>query len=110
MAYPENKSCMRSVKGKVLIAFLVGCLALGLAWGFSRVAFREMMRRVEQLSATDERLQMVNELFLDITQLSQSQRTQALLKRGNTFHTVSEESGQLIAKLERKRVVEGKRV
>ncbi|QEC51351.1 signal transduction histidine kinase [Anseongella ginsenosidimutans] len=100
MAYPESSTFIRSVKGKVIIAFLVGCIALGLAWGFSRVAFREMMKRVEQLSSPDERLRMVNDLFLDITQLSQSQRMQALLEHKTSLKAISDESEPLIAKLD----------
>lgn len=100
MAYPEGSSFVRSVKGKVIVAFLAGCIALGLAWAFSKVAFREMMKRVEQLSAPDEKLRMVNTLFLDITQLSQSQKMQALLKSKSSFKAISAESEPLISKLD----------
>lgn len=100
MAYPESSSFVRSVKGKVVIAFLVGCIALGLAWAFSRVAFREMTARVEQLSTPDDRQRMVNDLFLDITQLNQSQRMQAFLESKTSFKAISDDTKPLIAKLD----------
>src|ERR1044072_2944818 len=80
MNYPGNSSFTRSVKGKVVIAFFVGCIALGLAWIVSQTAFREMLHTVKQLSEPNEKLRIVNALFRDMTQLDQLQKRQALLK------------------------------
>src|ERR1044072_3059820 len=80
MNYPGNSSFTRSVKGKVVITFFVGCIALGLAWIVSQTAFREMLHTVKQLSEPNEKLRIVNALFRDITQLDQLQKRQALLK------------------------------
>src|SRR5690606_36372348 len=95
-----SSTFIRSVKGKVIIAFLAGCIALGLAWVFTRVAFREMTSRVEQLSSPDDRLRMVNDLFLEITQLNQSQRLQTFLESKTSYQAISDASEPLIAKLD----------
>lgn len=85
MNYPGTSSFTRSVKGKVVIAFLVGCIALGLAWVVSRTAFRSMMHTVQKLSEPNEKLRIVNNLFRGITQLDQSQKRQALLRKNNSY-------------------------
>jgi signal transduction histidine kinase/CheY-like chemotaxis protein len=94
MNYPGNSSFTRSVKGKVVIAFLVGCIALGLAWIVSQTAFREMLHTVKRLSEPNEKLRIVNALFRDITQLDQLQKRQALLK-ANSYKTFLDESKTL---------------
>ena len=94
MNYPGNSSFTRSVKGKVVIAFLAGCIALGLAWVVSRTAFREMLRTVKSLSEPNEKLRIVNTLFRDITQLDQLQKRQALLK-ANSYQSFLDESKML---------------
>ena len=94
MNYPGNSSFTRSVKGKVVIAFFVGCIALGLAWIVSQTAFREMLHTVKQLSEPNEKLRIVNALFRDITQLDQLQKRQALLK-ANSYKSFLDESKSL---------------
>ncbi|WP_246197647.1 hybrid sensor histidine kinase/response regulator [Chitinophaga agrisoli] len=94
MNYPGNSSFTRSVKGKVVIAFLAGCIALGLAWIVSRTAFREMLHTVKSLSEPNEKLRIVNTLFRDITQLDQLQKRQALIK-ANSYKTFLNESKML---------------
>jgi signal transduction histidine kinase/CheY-like chemotaxis protein/HPt (histidine-containing phosphotransfer) domain-containing protein len=75
----------------VVIAFLAGCIALGLAWVVSRTAFREMLHTVKSLSEPNEKLRIVNSLFRDITQLDQLQKRQALLK-ANSYKSFLNES------------------
>lgn len=94
MNYPGNSSFTRSVKGKVVIAFLAGCIALGLAWIVSQTAFREMLHTVKSLSEPNEKLRIVNALFRDITQLDQLQKRQALLK-ANSYQSFLDESKSL---------------
>ncbi|WP_276347241.1 ATP-binding protein [Daejeonella sp. JGW-45] len=65
----------KMIKGKVIIAFLIACTALFLAWSVSNVAFREMLKTVEQFSEPDERLSVVNNLYRRITKLEQVQRS-----------------------------------
>jgi signal transduction histidine kinase/CheY-like chemotaxis protein/HPt (histidine-containing phosphotransfer) domain-containing protein len=84
MNYPGTSSFTHSVKGKVVIAFLVGCIALGLAWVVSRTAFRSMLHTVQRLSEPNEKLRIVNNLFRGITQLDQSQKRQALLQKNSS--------------------------
>ncbi|GAA0534197.1 ATP-binding protein [Chitinophaga japonensis] len=92
------------MKGKVVIAFLAGCVALGLAWIVSRTAFREMLHTVKSLSEPNQKLRIVNTLFRDITQLDQLQKRQALLK-ANSYKTFLNESKALRLSLDSLRML-----
>jgi signal transduction histidine kinase/FixJ family two-component response regulator len=79
----------KMIKGKVIIAFLIACAALFLAWSVSKVAFREMLKTVEQFSEPNEKLSAVNNLYRKIMRLEQIQgslssqeavKTQSLFK------------------------------
>lgn len=88
------------VKRKVIIAFSVGFIALILAWAVSRVAFQEMLSTVQSISAPDEKLRLVNNLFQDITRLDQVQRSQAFQKKKNSYRTFLRESDSLRASMD----------
>ncbi|MGV3505025.1 MAG: hybrid sensor histidine kinase/response regulator [Adhaeribacter sp.] len=78
MPNPEERSFLQSVGGKVVAAFLIGAVALALAWVVLRVGFREILVTVDRLSAPNEKLRIVNGLFHNITRLDQLQKAQAL--------------------------------
>ncbi len=88
------------IKGKVIIAFLIACVALFLAWSVSNVAFREMLKTVEQFSAPNERLSVVNNLYRRITKLEQVQRTLSAKAAPETHSLFQRESRQLMHSLD----------
>nr|WP_232325350.1 ATP-binding protein [Pedobacter panaciterrae] len=85
---------MKSIKGKVIIALLMACFALFMAWGVSRVAFKEMLNTVENISAPSERLRVVNVISRKIGNLDQLQKKQAFNDPGN-YRKLFKESRQL---------------
>ncbi len=95
MSYLGNGSFTKSVKGKVILAFCVGLIALTLAWLVSKVAFRQMLSTVQEISAPDVKLRIVNNLFRDITKLDQVQRTQAFQKKPLSYKGFLKESDSL---------------
>lgn len=99
MSYLRKSSFTKSLKGKVIIAFLLGFIALSLAWGVSKVAFREMLTTVRSVSEPDEKLLVVNQLFRDITKLDQFQRSQSFQKPGS-HRSFLKESDSLRAKMD----------
>ncbi|MGV3703737.1 MAG: ATP-binding protein [Arcticibacter sp.] len=99
MSYLRKSSFTKSLKGKVIITFLLGIVALSLAWAVSKVAFREMLSTVESVSAPDEKLLVVNQLFRDITKLDQFQRSQGYQKPGS-YRSFLKESDSLRAKMD----------
>ena len=77
-------------KSKVVIGFLFACFALLTAWGISRFAFKKMLRTVEEISAPNERLKMVNQLSHSISKLDQLQRDQAINNKGKSTEFIKE--------------------
>lgn len=77
-------------KSKVVIGFLLACFALLTAWAISRFAFKKMLRTVEEISAPNERLKMVNQLSHSISKLDQLQRDQAINNKGKSAEFIRE--------------------
>jgi len=70
----------QSIKGKIIIASVLGCFTLLLAWGITKVAFKRMLNAVENISAPNDKLRLVNELTHRVVQLDQAQKTEVLNK------------------------------
>ncbi|MCZ4242890.1 hybrid sensor histidine kinase/response regulator [Pedobacter punctiformis] len=83
MAAVIQKRFFRAVKSKVIFGFLFACLALLLAWGISKFAFTRMLSTVEEISAPNDRLRIVNDLSHKIARLDQLQRDEAFNKQGD---------------------------
>jgi signal transduction histidine kinase/DNA-binding response OmpR family regulator len=71
------------LRQKIIIALVLACCALVLAWTVSRVAFTEMLNTVENISAPNDRLRIVHDLAGKITSMDQLQKKQALKNPGN---------------------------
>ncbi|MCZ4224392.1 hybrid sensor histidine kinase/response regulator [Pedobacter rhodius] len=84
MAVEIQKRFFRAVKSKVIIGFLFACFALLLAWGISKFAFTRMLDTVEEISAPNDKLRIVNDLSHKIARLDQLQRDEAFKKQGNS--------------------------
>jgi len=84
MAVEIQKRFFRAIKSKVIIGFLFACFALLLAWGISKFAFTRMLNTVEDISAPNDRLRIVNDLSHKIARLDQLQRDEAFKKQGNS--------------------------
>jgi len=82
----KNSVSNTPITGKVIIAFVIACTALFLAWYISKFTFREMLHTVENISAPNDKLTLVNHLSGRITRLDQLQRTMAIDK--GTYHGI----------------------
>jgi signal transduction histidine kinase/DNA-binding NarL/FixJ family response regulator len=94
MSSAPRKSFIKAIKGKIIIALLLACFALFMAWGVSKVAFKEMLTTVENISAPSERLRVVNAISRKISSLDQLQKKQAFNDPGN-YDKLFKESRQL---------------
>ncbi|WP_207426207.1 ATP-binding protein [Pedobacter sp. SYSU D00535] len=83
MSNYRKRPLARFTKGKVIIAFLLGCVFFVLAWSVSRYASNELLSTVKSISAPNEKLRIVNGLYHKIIQLDQQKRAQALT--GGTY-------------------------
>ncbi|MCE7041926.1 ATP-binding protein [Dyadobacter sp. CY312] len=78
MSFTRNKSFTGSVKGKVLLGFLVTSLALGTSWIISKLAFENMLSKLEVLSTPNDKLRLVNKVFKNIIQLNHLQNARTI--------------------------------
>lgn len=94
MTSVSRNSFVKATKSKVIIALLLACFALFMAWGVSKVAFDEMLETVENISAPSERLRIVNVISRKIGTLDQLQKGQAV-NNPESYRKGFKESGQL---------------
>jgi len=94
MGTDREKGFFRAIKGKVIIALLLACAALFMAWAVSKVAFTEMLSTVENISAPNERLRIVSALSRKISGMNEVQRKVAFTDPGN-YKGIFKESKQL---------------
>ena len=90
---PKN-SFIRAIKSKVIIALLLACVALFMAWGVTKLAFKEMLGTVENIAAPSERLRRVNIISRKIGSLDQIQKNKAFNDPSN-YRKLFKESSQL---------------
>ncbi|MCF2486548.1 hybrid sensor histidine kinase/response regulator [Dyadobacter sp. CY347] len=90
---------LKSVKGKVLLGFLLASLALGTSWIISKEAFEDMLIKLEVMSTPNDKLRLVNKVFKNIIQLSHLQNTRTL-KGEEKNEQVLAQSKELIATLD----------
>jgi signal transduction histidine kinase/FixJ family two-component response regulator len=78
MQYLRDKIYPTSMKQKVLAGFLLAFVAIILALGITHFSFREMLDTVDELSAPNEKITILNRVFEEITTLDQLQRAEAI--------------------------------
>ncbi len=76
MSSLNKKPIFSAIKSKVVIAFLFAALALMLAWGVSKFVFGEILGNLQEISAPNDKLRIVNKLSHQIASLDYLQRTQ----------------------------------
>jgi signal transduction histidine kinase/FixJ family two-component response regulator len=72
----NHKPIFYTIKSKVVIAFLFAALALMLAWGVSKFVFGEILGNLQEISAPNNKLRLVNKLSHQIASLDYLQRNQ----------------------------------
>jgi signal transduction histidine kinase/DNA-binding response OmpR family regulator len=92
----RDPSLLRSVKGKVVIGFLIAALALAASWTISKVAFDNMLNRLNVISEPSEKLQLVNSVFKSILHLDQLQN-ERVVKGDPAEQQFLAQSSQLVA-------------
>lgn len=81
------------VRRKVVLVFIACIIAMGLAWGISRLAFEEMIDTIDMVTAPKHELELVGRLSKGIMRLEQLQRSQSLLgQKSDQYEHFAEES------------------
>jgi signal transduction histidine kinase/CheY-like chemotaxis protein len=82
MSSLRDPSFLKSVKGKIVLGFLIASLALAASWVISKMAFDDMLSKLEQLSTPSDKLRLVNKVFKNILELDQLQNERSV--KGDT--------------------------
>ena len=95
MSPTGNPSFFSSVKGKVLLGFLIAAIALGASWFITTMTFADMLDKLHTLSRPDDKLRLVNQVFKGIVQLDHLQNTRTV-KGADNREAFLKQSNELI--------------
>ncbi len=91
----KEKFALQSVRNKIIVAFLFGCLVVFFSWAIARVVFKETFLTIDKISEPNPKLRIVNTLFQKVNHLEQSQKLQILKNPDKTPISFIEESQQI---------------
>jgi signal transduction histidine kinase len=74
----RKKFALRSIRNKIVITFLFGCLVAFFSWVIAHVVFKETFSTIDAISSPNPKLAIVNTLFQKIHRLDQVQKLQVL--------------------------------
>ncbi len=92
---PASKHSFKALIKKVLAAFLLGSVAIVLALVIARLSFKELLGTVADLSTPNEKLNLLNRVFEEITTLDQVQRAEAIKNPLTPYETFIEQSATI---------------
>ncbi|MBX2896734.1 MAG: response regulator [Cyclobacteriaceae bacterium] len=95
-----EKSFFLPLRGKIIAAFLLACVAIALAAGTTYIGFNNLLGQVDELTEPNSKLRTLNSLFEQITRLDQQQRADAIRNPGKSYHAVLKESQLLTITLD----------
>ncbi len=95
MGYIKDTLHPRSIIRKVLAALLLAFIAVIVAQSISRFSFRELVGTVEELSAPNEKLSLLNSIFHELTALDQLQRAEAITNPRKPYDSFLDQSAEL---------------
>lgn len=96
----KSPGAYSAVVKKILAAFVLAIIAIGLAVGLARIAFDELGLTVERLSSPNEKLVLLNSLFETITTLDQQQRAEALRNPQQPYDSFLDQSVSINAMID----------
>src|SRR5688572_15176124 len=100
MLKDRKEAFLQSVYSKIVAAFIIGVVAIGAASLISKVGFNDMLQTVERLSAPNEKLRIVNNLFYRVTQLEQLQHVYAIENPDKLHNTFTPEVQRVMASID----------
>lgn len=95
-----DKSFLSPLRGKIIAAFVLACVAIALAVGTTYIGFNSLLDQVDELTVPNDKLRSLNNLFEQITRLDQQQRADAIRNPGKSYRAILQESKQLTATLD----------
>jgi len=100
MQSSEDRSFLKPVRGKVIAASLLACIAIGLALAVTYFSFYGLLDKVDELSIPNDKLKSLSTLFQQITRLDQQQRADAIKKPKKSYREFVKESESLVSTID----------
>ena len=95
----------KSIRGKIIAIFIIAALSIGLSWIILRVAFGQVVNTIEEISKPNNKLQLLNDLSSDISQIGQYQRKLILQHPTKDYPILLPESKEFIKRLDTLRTI-----
>jgi len=95
----------KSIRGKIIAIFIIAALSIGLSWIILRVAFGQVVNTIEEISKPNNKLQLLNNLSSDISQIGQYQRKLILQHPTKDYPILLPESKEFIKRLDTLRTI-----
>jgi signal transduction histidine kinase/CheY-like chemotaxis protein/HPt (histidine-containing phosphotransfer) domain-containing protein len=92
----KEKPFLSKIRSKVLAALLLAGLAVGLSVTITHFSFNELLGKVEEIAAPNPKLQLLNQLFQEITTLDQKQRAQAIRNPWQSYASILNDTQPLL--------------
>src|SRR5688572_30781343 len=105
MLKDRKEAFLQSVYSKIVAAFIIGVVAIGAASLISKFGFNDMLQTVERLSAPNEKLRIVNNLFYRVNQLEQLQHVYAIENPDSTHNAFSPDVKRIMASIDSLRIL-----
>ncbi|MCU0420626.1 MAG: ATP-binding protein [Cyclobacteriaceae bacterium] len=100
MGRPSSRQFLHSARNKIIAAFLLAVVAVSLAVGTTYLSFDTLLTKVDELSAPNEKLIRLNNLFEQITTLDQRQRADVLRNPVRAQSALAGQSNQIMASID----------
>jgi signal transduction histidine kinase/DNA-binding response OmpR family regulator len=97
MKLTKDKPFLSKIRNKVIAAFLLAGMAVGLSVVITHFSFKELLGKVDEISQPNPKLMVLNQLFQKITTLDQEQRAQAIKNPKQSFSSLLKDSESLLA-------------
>lgn len=91
---------LQRTKGKVIAAFVLAAMAIIMALSISYFGFGELLKNVDAISTPNEKLQVLNNFFRQVTRLEQEHRAAAIKNPRVAYRKILEESRSLVLSLD----------
>lgn len=96
----KEKFALKSIRAKIIMAFLFGCTVVLLSWLIAKVVFRETFLTIDKIGQPNPKLRIVNALLLKVHNLDQVQRLNIIQNPKSAQSSLINESKSIIQSLD----------
>jgi len=96
----ERQPFLHGTKGKVIAAFMLASGAIVLSLSIAYFSLRELIEKVDSVSTPNEKIQILNRFFREVTRVEQEHRAEAIKNPQRASKRILEESQALMVSLD----------